>query len=40
VAEMFVYGDSLKHYLVGIAVPDPVILEKYAKELNLENNLE
>lgn len=40
VAEMFVYGDSLKHYLVGITVPDPVVLEKYAKELKLENNVE
>jgi hypothetical protein len=29
---MFVYGDSLQNYLVAIAVIDPPIVEKWAKE--------
>jgi len=40
VAEAFVYGNSLEHYLVGIFVvnPDPVLA--LAKTLNIEGNIE
>ena len=32
IAQIFVYGDSLQHYLVAIIVPDKVAIEKWASE--------
>lgn len=32
VEEVFVHGDSLKEYLVGIVVPNKGFCEKWAKE--------
>jgi len=35
VAQSFVYGDSLKHYLVGIIVPEKADLEAWARTNNI-----
>ena len=32
IAQIFVYGDSLKHCLVAIVVPDPVNLKAFAEQ--------
>ena len=32
IAQIFVYGDSLQHYLVAIIVPEKSILEKWAAD--------
>lgn len=35
VAEVFVYGDSLQHFLVGIIVPDKNAIDKFAADLGI-----
>lgn len=32
IAQSFVYGDSLQHYLVAVVVPDRPVIEKWATE--------
>ena len=32
IAQAFVYGDSLQHFLVAIVVPERAVLEKWASE--------
>ena len=36
VAQVFVYGNSLKSNLIGVVVPEEIILFEWAKENNLE----
>jgi long-chain acyl-CoA synthetase len=40
VAEVFIYGDSLQHYLVCFIVPNPKPLEDLARTLGVEGSLE
>ena len=41
VAQVFVEGDPLKEYVVGVVVPDYDYLSAYAKtKMNLDTNLE
>ena len=40
VGEIFVYGNSLKSYLVAIVVPDKAVLENFAKANNIEGDFE
>lgn len=40
VKQIFVYGDSLQHFLVSIIVPDKDEVEKWAKKENLEGTFE
>lgn len=32
IAQIFIYGDSLQHYVVAVIVPDKPVLEKWAQE--------
>ena len=38
VAEVFVYGDSLQNYCIGIVVPNPEEIQIIAKELGIEDS--
>eukprot|EP00331_Platyophrya_macrostoma_P034535 CAMPEP_0176461624 /NCGR_PEP_ID=MMETSP0127-20121128/34775_1 /TAXON_ID=938130 /ORGANISM="Platyophrya macrostoma, Strain WH" /LENGTH=678 /DNA_ID=CAMNT_0017853371 /DNA_START=23 /DNA_END=2059 /DNA_ORIENTATION=+ len=40
VAEVFVYGDSLQHFLVGIIFPDKNNVEKFAAELGISGTFQ
>ena len=39
VAQVFVYGDSLKHQLVGVVVPDTDVLFPWAKHQGIKKTL-
>ena len=38
-AQVFVYGDSLKHQLVGVVVPDTEVLFPWAKHQGIKKTL-
>ena len=40
IEEVFVHGDSLQSYLVGIIVPEKSILLKIAAELDVKKSFE
>jgi long-chain acyl-CoA synthetase len=40
IAQAFVHGDSLKHFLVGIIVPDAEVVAKWAKDKGLQASFE
>jgi long-chain acyl-CoA synthetase len=40
IAEVFIHGNSLKNYLVGIFVPDPEPFEQLAKKHNIGGDIE
>lgn len=40
VTEVFVYGDSLQHFLIGIIFPDKPTIERFAKELGISGSFE
>ncbi|KAJ8386585.1 hypothetical protein AAFF_G00169110 [Aldrovandia affinis] len=40
VAQVFVHGDSLQAFLVGIVVPDPDVLPGFAAKLGVEGSME
>jgi len=39
VAQVFVYGDSFKNYLVAVVVPDPEVLLPWAQQQNIKGDL-
>ena len=40
VAQVYVYGDSLKHAVVAIVIPDEEVLMKWAKENGKEGSFQ
>ena len=40
IAQMFVYGDSLQHYLVAIIVPDKPVLDQWTRANHIEGTYE
>ena len=40
IAEVFIHGDSLKRYIVGVFVPDPIPFEQLAKKHNIGGDIE
>ena len=39
VSQVFVYGSSLKSNLIGVVVPEEIVLFEWAKENNLESDM-
>jgi hypothetical protein len=39
VAEVFVFGDSLKDYCIGFFVADPQVFPMYAKKMGYDGTL-